>query len=201
MSATFEQPAVTGESRDGLMARLRRLEDKERLRSLMIRGWRALDARDWETWIACWTDHALMEFGPWPPIRGREEILRVVSEAEAPYDSMQHHILNMEFDVVGDTATGIGYMWFVAVPEPHLRDRPYAMGGPYAWEFVRTADGWRLSRQRLGVSWETGEDPTRAFSEQSLPSDHEQSRAMENKFRQNPAAAGPGGSVKKGVAL
>ncbi|WP_405365160.1 nuclear transport factor 2 family protein [Kitasatospora sp. NBC_00039] len=146
-----------------LAARLRELEDKEALRALMIQGWSALDRKDWRTWIGCWTEDAVLEFGPWDRIHGREAILAKVAEAESPYVSMQHHILNMLFEVNGDRATGIGYLWFVAVTESGGMFSPYSMGGPYDWEFVRDATGWRLARQRLGVWWTDGEDATRAF--------------------------------------
>ncbi|GAB2893635.1 nuclear transport factor 2 family protein [Streptomyces mayteni] len=149
--------------REPLAERVRALEDDRELRALLMRGWRALDARDWDTWIECWTPDGVLEFGPWQEVRGRDAIRDTVREAESGYAAMQHHILNAAFEVRGDRASGIGYMWFVAVPEPGMRATPYAMGGPYDWEFVRTAAGWRLARQRLGVWWETGEDPKGAF--------------------------------------
>jgi ketosteroid isomerase-like protein len=144
---------------DLLERRLDLLTDTEALRSLLVRGWRALDARDWDTWIACWTEDAVLEFGPWGPVRGRAEIRRVVHDAEAGYARMQHHLLNTAFTVAGDRATGIGYMWFTAVGAEAEPDGPYQMGGPYDWDFVRTEAGWRVARQRLGVWWRTGEDP------------------------------------------
>ncbi|GAA5614179.1 nuclear transport factor 2 family protein [Streptomyces platensis] len=149
---------------DTLARRLQHLEDKESLRALMIHGWRALDRKDWRTWIECWAEDAVLEFGPWDHIHGREAILAKVIEAEAPYATMQHHLLNMDFEVRGDRATGIGYMWFVAVTGPGTAASPYAMGGPYAWEYTRTADGWRLTRQQLGVWWTMGEDTLDAFT-------------------------------------
>ncbi|MER6845562.1 nuclear transport factor 2 family protein [Streptomyces platensis] len=149
---------------DTVAQRLQRLEDKESLRALMIHGWRALDRKDWRTWIECWAEDAVLEFGPWDHIHGREAILAKVVEAEAPYATMQHHILNMDFEVRGDRATGIGYMWFVAVTGPGTAASPYAMGGPYAWEYARHTDGWRLTRQQLGVWWTMGEDTLDAFA-------------------------------------
>ncbi|MFD5387377.1 nuclear transport factor 2 family protein [Streptomyces sp. NPDC127074] len=148
---------------DSLARRLQALEDKEALRALMIRGWRALDRKDWQTWIECWAEDAVLEFGPWEKIHGKEAVRAKVEEVESPYASMQHHILNMHVDVAGDRATGIGYMWFVAVTEPGSTS-PYSMGGPYDWEFRRGPDGWLLVRQRLGVWWTDGEDTLRAFA-------------------------------------
>ncbi|RLL69918.1 nuclear transport factor 2 family protein [Streptomyces sp. Z26] len=157
-----------------LERRLRLLEDREALRSLLHRGWWALDRRDWGTWIGCWAEDAVLEFGPWEEVRGRDAIRARVEEAESAYPSMQHHLLNLDFDVDAEhgRATGTGYMWFVAVTAPGLDTAPYAMGGPYDWEFRRddgAADGgqnnggWRLTRQRLGVWWTTGEDRQNSF--------------------------------------
>ncbi|MFB7898256.1 nuclear transport factor 2 family protein [Streptomyces xiamenensis] len=142
------------------------LEDKEAVRALLLRGWRALDRGDWGAWSACWAGDAVLEFGPWGEIRGREAIRARVEEAESPYAAMQHHILNLHVEVDGDRATGIGYMWFVAVggPAPDAAGAPYAMGGPYDWEFRRDPGrGWLVARQRLGVQWTHGADPLRAF--------------------------------------
>ncbi|MFD8144727.1 nuclear transport factor 2 family protein [Streptomyces sp. NPDC059708] len=61
-------------STDGLLRRLRALEDKEALRALLMRGWRALDHKDWRTWSDCWAHDAVLEFGPWGRISGREAI-------------------------------------------------------------------------------------------------------------------------------
>lgn len=140
--------------------RLRVLEDKEALRRLMIRGWRALDRKDWRGWIACWAEDAVLEFVPWGEIHGREAVRAKVEEAEAHFPSMQHHILNMDFEAEGDRATGVGYMWFVAVTRSGQGSAPFSMGGPYDWDFRRGPEGdWLLVRQRLGVWWTYGDEP------------------------------------------
>jgi ketosteroid isomerase-like protein len=147
-----------------IAARLRRLEDKEALRGLMIGGWRALDRKDFDGWIACWTEDAEFAFGPWGTLRGRQAIHDKVVEAESPYRSMQHHLLNMHFEIDGDRATGVGYMLFVGVADEGQAHDPYTMGGPYEWEYVRTPAGWRLRRQRLDVWWTRGGDALDAFT-------------------------------------
>ncbi|MGW5347539.1 nuclear transport factor 2 family protein [Streptomyces sp. HUAS TT3] len=150
----------------GLARRLQALEDKEALRALVIRGWRALDRKDWVTWSACWTEDARLDFAPWGTIYGRDAIRAKVEEAEAAFPSIQHHILNLHFDVAGDRATGIGYMWFVAVTAPGRASSPYSMGGPYDWEFRRDRErGWLLVRQRLGLWWTHGEDSGAVFEQ------------------------------------
>ncbi|MFG2294221.1 nuclear transport factor 2 family protein [Streptomyces sp. NPDC048603] len=149
---------MTGPGARDLDGRLRELEDKEALRGLLVRGWRALDRKDWRAWAACWAEDAVLEFGPWGTTYGREAIRAVVEEAESGLPSMQHHILNLHVEVDGDRASGIGYMWFVAVTEPGRESSPSSMGGPYAWEFRRGPDGWLLVHQRLDVAWTSGGD-------------------------------------------
>ncbi|MEU6312515.1 nuclear transport factor 2 family protein [Streptomyces sp. NPDC047014] len=157
-----------------LARRVRVLEDKEALRGLLIRGWRALDLGDWDTWIGCWAEDAELDFGPWGVTRGRAAIREVVERAEAPFRRMQHHVLNAHFEVEGDggagaagggdRASGVGYMWFLAVTEEAGKAEdaeesgaPFAMGGPYEWEFRRGPDGgWLLVRLSVGVWWTDG---------------------------------------------
>lgn len=154
-----------GQNFGGLVERVRTLEDKEALRGLIIGGWRALDRKDFEGWIACWSEDAVFEFGPWGPLRGRRAIYDRVVEAESPYLAMQHHILNMHFEVSGDRATGVGYMLFVGDADEEQTQDPYAIGGPYEWEYVREEAGWRLKLQRLAVWWTRGRDAISAFDE------------------------------------
>ncbi|MFG2973308.1 nuclear transport factor 2 family protein [Streptomyces sp. NPDC048331] len=155
---------MTAAPYEDLLRRLRVLEDKQALRRLMIRGWRALDRKDWRAWIECWAEDAVLEFEPWGEIHGRDAVRAKVEQAEAHFPSMQHHILNMDFQVEGDRATGVGYMWFVAVTGSGRNPAPYSMGGPYDWDYRRAPDGgWLLTRQRLGVWWTDGEETPQGF--------------------------------------
>lgn len=153
----------TSAKQTSLEQRLAELEDKEAIRGMMMRGWRALDHKDWQGWIDCWAEDAEFFFGPWDVTRGRDAIYDKVVAAEAPLAAMQHHILNMQVQVDGDEASGTGYMWFVAINDAERPDRLYEMGGPYVWRFVRTPAGWKVARQHLDVTWTKGADATGAF--------------------------------------
>ena len=142
---------------------LQALEDKDAIRGLLVKGWRALDEKDWDSWIACWHPDAEMSFGPWEPLRGHAAILETVSAAESPYASMMHYLHNTHFEIDGDRATGIGYMVFVGVPDSSAIGEHYDMGGAYTWEFVRTPDGWKVLKQHLTRSWSLGTDTLGAF--------------------------------------
>ena len=146
-----------------LAQRLQVLEDKEALRGTLIRGWRALDFKDWDQWIACWTEDAEFDFGPWGVLKGRQAIREKVVAAETPYWAMEHQLLNTHFEVSGDTATGVGFMWFVGIADGKKPAETISMGGPYDWEFVREAAGWKIRRIKLAVWWSQGEDSISAF--------------------------------------
>lgn len=148
-----------------LAQRLQVLEDKEAIRSTLIRGWRALDFKDWDGWIAHWAEDAEFEFGPWGVLKGRQAIRKKVVAAETPYAAMEHQLLNMDFEVAGDQASGIGFMWFIGIADSQKPDEIISMGGPYDWEFVRETEGWKIRRIKLGVWWSQGEDSISAFKQ------------------------------------
>ena len=150
---------------DRIIERLQILEDKEAIRGMMMRGWRALDHKDWDAWISCWAEDATFEFGRWEPLRGRRAIRETVVEAESPYLAMEHQILNMHIEVSGDRASGIGYMLFVGVANREQEQDPYLMGGPYEWDWAREEGGWQVKRMRLGVWWTQGQDALSAFND------------------------------------
>ena len=54
-------------------------------------------------------------------------------------------------------------MWFVGIADGGKPGEIISMGGPYDWEFVREAGGWKIRRIKLGVWWSQGEDSIRAF--------------------------------------
>jgi hypothetical protein len=143
--------AVTTEE---LLARLRELEDKQALASLMNRYVEAVDSFDWEAWGACWAVDAIADFGRSGRLDGRERIVAMARERQEAYRArggMQHLVANLEFAVTGDTAEGYGNLLFSAAlqsPQPH-----YAICGKYHWEFGRGADGWRITRAQLRRIW------------------------------------------------
>lgn len=146
-----------------LTRRLALLEDKEAIRTTLIRGWRALDYKDWDGWIRHWTEDAQFDFGPWGVLDGKQAIRDKVVRSEEPYAAMMHQLLNMHFEVDGDRATGVGFMWFVGIADLSKSGEIISMGGPYDWEFRREPNGWKISRIVLAIWWQQGEDTTSAF--------------------------------------
>jgi hypothetical protein len=146
-----------------LEARVRILEDKEALASLMNRYCRSADAKDWEAWSMCFAQDAEFDFGPFGSHRGRQSIREVCEAAEAPYLAMQHSMTNMQFEIDGEVATGTASLWFVGVQDPADPSKHYDIGGPYKWTFQRTEQGWLLSRMHLLVVWTQGDPDQSVF--------------------------------------
>jgi hypothetical protein len=130
-----------------LLERLRELEDRQALASLLNHYVAAVDAFDWDAWGACWAPDAIADFGRSGALHGREAIVEAARSRQAGYQGMQHLIANAEFAVAGDTAEGYGNLLF-SVAQPG-----YAMSGKYRWQFERTPEGWWIRRAQLSRLW------------------------------------------------
>jgi hypothetical protein len=144
-----------------ILTRLRLLEDKEDLRSLINRYQLAADELDYGGQAAVFTPDGEFET-PIGVLRGREEIESALAGATEEAKVKFHTMSNLEFRVAGDRATGRANMNFVCIFDPQ---RPYLLsgegcpvggasgGGYYEWQFARVADGWWIKHQKLALTW------------------------------------------------
>lgn len=146
-----------------LEKRLQILEDKDQLASLLNRYCYIADARDWKGYSETFIEDGSMNYESWPSVRGREAIAKAAS-AEDIFEGLQHSMTNMQFEVDGsDKATGRAYLWFAATPKTSKPEDNYAFGGPYHFQFVRTSEGWKISRMQLQKVWSIGHDSLKVF--------------------------------------
>ncbi|OAL25786.1 hypothetical protein AYO20_10341 [Fonsecaea nubica] len=147
-----------------LESRLKILEDRQQLQTLLNRYCTIADAKDWKGYADTYIDDgAIMTFESWGDVVGKENIAKTAS-AEQVFDGLQHTMTNMEFAVDGsDRATGTAYLWFCATPDTSKPEIHYAFGGPYRFEFQRTAKGWRISHMWLKKIWAQGKDTKGVF--------------------------------------
>jgi hypothetical protein len=72
----------------------------------------------------------------------------------------QHSLTNYEIDVRGDDATSLCYMQARHFPP---KDRPtqpiWDVGGYYNFHLKRTAEGWKIAKYTLIITWETNRPP------------------------------------------
>ena len=128
--------------------------------------WRA-DQFDWVGWANSFTDDAVFELpSTFGKLCSRQEIHDVCKgNMDHVYSTMQHVIVNLDFDVTGpDTATGHGNLLFTAVPDAAKLHQYYQAGGRYLWNFRRTASGWRICHARLDFLWNNGGDQAAVFA-------------------------------------
>ena len=72
----------------------------------------------------------------------------------------QHSLTNYQIDVQGDDAPSLCYMQARHFPP---KDRPtqpvWDVGVYYDFHLKRTAEGWKISKYTLIVTWETNRPP------------------------------------------
>lgn len=121
----------------------------------MIRGWRALERKNYDGLITCRSEDVVSEFDLWGALHGRQTIYDKVVVAELAY-------LTITFSTCTCTATGVGYILFVGVAsEAQVKTTPWAGRTSEKREAARG----RLKRQRLGMWWAQGRDARSAFNE------------------------------------
>jgi ketosteroid isomerase-like protein len=126
-----------------------RSDDEVEIRSLIGKLARGADLGTVDEYVALVTDDAVMTVGGnvmRSGIASWREGTAAVREAGTvgPGSNTMHFIGSTAVDVEGDTATS--YSTFVMFKDTTTGPMP-ASAGRYNDTFVRTADGWRLSRR------------------------------------------------------
>jgi 3-phenylpropionate/cinnamic acid dioxygenase small subunit len=147
-----------------LEKRIKLLEDKDAIKTLLNRYCNTADDREWEAFGKCFTEDGVLGFENWGEVVGPAKISDISSNAENRFEGLQHSMTNMQVDVDGDEATCRCYLWFAATKDRKKPNEYYAFGGHYKFNFRRTPDGWRISRMQLKKMWAQNEDTEGVFS-------------------------------------
>ncbi|MFF9914341.1 nuclear transport factor 2 family protein [Streptomyces sp. NPDC013457] len=110
-----------------------------------------------DTWAAAFFTEDATSSTPAGDTRGREAIAATVRTAMGLFDRTVHFGSNHLVEVDGDRATLLGNQL-----STHVRADDgglFLSGGRTENEFVRTPDGWRLSRADLSIVWTQGNPP------------------------------------------
>ncbi|SFO50089.1 SnoaL-like domain-containing protein [Pseudonocardia ammonioxydans] len=135
---------------------LQTLSDRTEILELRSRYARALDEQDWDLMRTVFAEDGYADFSFGRPCEGIEEILHGCRSIMEHLDHTQHLLGNHEITVDGDRASGrhklIGGAYLTtAAGAPSLCEH-----GEYVDEYVRTADGWRISRLVFSMTWSEG---------------------------------------------
>ncbi len=123
------------------------LDEIEAIKRLKARYFRHMDTKDWAAFGEVFTEDATVAASPDPShvFRGRDEIVRRVSEALRDATTV-HHGHMPEIELTGaDTARGVWAMYdFVDLPELVLHG-----WGHYHEEYAKRSGEWRIRSTRL----------------------------------------------------
>ena len=140
---------------------LRELRDRLAINDLLVRYAWAIDTKDWDTLDIVFTPDAKIDYTRTGGIAGSlAEIKPWLAESLAAFPATQHLLSNSQVTIDGDTATAR-----TAVYNPMgaaTREGPlhfFFMGGIYADQMVRTADGWRITERVEHLVWMDGKLP------------------------------------------
>ncbi len=150
LSFAFSNLAHRAEGADAVEARLRRVEDVEAIRSLLVDYGRALDRRDFQAYGALFAQDGSWK-GGMGTATGPDAIAKMVAagfERMSPslYENSNHVMSSFDIDVDGDTATAWSRWTWVVVgangkPQPER-------AGHYEDTLVRERGEWKFqSRQ------------------------------------------------------
>jgi len=132
-------------------------EIREACTALSIAYARAVDFRDYESFVELFTEDGELDTGR--PLVGRTAIREAMRHR--PDELKSRHVLsNIFIDVIdADTARGISYLTLYRHVGPEsLRGQPIEFSGPaavghYEDQFVRAGDGFLFSRRKLHLTF------------------------------------------------
>lgn len=134
---------------DDLPALVQRLVDIEAIKHLKAKGVRLVDTKDWDAWAreVLSEDHVL--HGDGGATKGRDAVVASVSRALAEAKTV-HRIHTAEITLTGhDTASAIWPMDDYVTGMFNGTAMTIRGHGWYHEDYVRTAEGWRISSSRI----------------------------------------------------
>jgi hypothetical protein len=132
------------------------LSDRAEILELRARYGRALDERDWDLMRTVFAADASADFALGQPFEGIEDIIRACRSQMDNLDHTQHFFGNHEIELAGDRASGRLKLIGSAFLSTDAGDPTVCLRGDYVDEYVRTEEGWRISRRELSIAWGEG---------------------------------------------
>ncbi len=153
--------------------KVRLLFDREQIRETVYNYPVAIDTRDWKRFRSIFTDEIevllKMVDNPRAPRRiNADHFTNAVRKGIEVFAGTQHFLNDYRIEVNGDAATCLLYMYARHLPPQkagesasrgQVRDKParppWDIGGYYEFHLQRTADGWKVPKYTLILTWET----------------------------------------------
>lgn len=129
------------------------LVEKQRIIEVGLRYASAVDTRDVERFLTCFTPDAHW-YSDVHDARGHDQIAEALRRTIALLDATQHVATNFEVTLDGDRAHMRSCYIATHVRAPL---EPFVLAGAYDDVLVKTADGWRIRERRLTIQWTRGD--------------------------------------------
>jgi uncharacterized protein (TIGR02246 family) len=127
------------------------LYDRERIKELKARYWRAYDTRDWETFRSLFTDDCRFDVPGVEPIEGADAFLEFVKQTVS--ERSVHH--GHQCEITFESPTEAQVIWVMHdyleyAPDPETGERRGLKGyGHYYERYVKADGAWRIGDWRL----------------------------------------------------
>ena len=126
---------------------IQEMSDRFEIQDLIVDYCYAVDTRDWDALDRIFTADAVIDYSEMVGVSGGlAEIKRFLAESLAPILAFQHAVSTTRYEIAGDTART---RTVCTNPLTVAGDGPpdtLVFGLWYVHDFVRTAEGWRISR-------------------------------------------------------
>lgn len=139
-------------SLDDISSRLRRLEDIETIRSLLVKIARGTDRYDSDLLASIIDEGAILDMGSGRNISGAAFVTAVRPPAE-PRPGRMHLVSNLRIELEGDTARSESYI--VSTQDVLVTDvrKTRIRAGRYLDRWERRGHGWKLFARTLVDEW------------------------------------------------
>lgn len=126
---------------------LQEISDRFEIQDLIVGYCYAVDTRDWDAFERCFTADAVIDYSEMVGISGSlSEIKKFLAESLASISAYQHAVSTTQYRIEGDRAlTKTACYNPMTVSNGETTDT-LVFGLWYIHDFVRTAEGWRISR-------------------------------------------------------
>lgn len=140
-------------------ATLKMLLDERAISRLLCNYARGVDTRNWPLYESVFADQIEIDYTSWQADAlgtvARDQFV-AMGKSIFGFESTQHIITNHMIDVKGDEADIVAYMQAQHFLPNNRGENTLTMGGFYTHHLVRKADGWKIDKAKLTITWLTG---------------------------------------------
>jgi ketosteroid isomerase-like protein len=140
---------------EALASRLQLVEDREAIRAVLYRYFRAVDAADWELMATCYHPDAVDEHGGIYTGDVPGLVQWCIDNVATAFSSWMHFGGQSTIEIDGDAASTETYA--VAIHKAHADDKGFEAdviaGGRFFDRFERRDGEWRIAHRQLVISW------------------------------------------------